>query len=216
MQQEQLSVLQAATPGQPEQRNLALRIVLAGVGGLFFSLGIVFVWYLLDDRFVSVRDIKDQFGETILGLVPQIKVPRARNRSPPCWPMRFPPCVCGILPAFAVGPVAFVLWRRPATDPALHQRLARRGQNHHRHQSGAAARQKRPARGAGGCRCSRRRHESLSRQFRPVGRAWTICVATPMPRPSLIQRSLKDCCWFPAERTRNCPKDCFCDQSWRI
>ncbi len=81
MQQERLSILQAATPGQLEQQNQALRIVLAGVGGLFFSLAIVFVWYLLDDRFVSVRDIKDQFGETILGLVPQIKAPRAKPQT---------------------------------------------------------------------------------------------------------------------------------------
>jgi capsular exopolysaccharide synthesis family protein len=38
----------------------------------------VFGWYLLDDRFVSYRDIKDQFGETILGLVPQIKVAKSK------------------------------------------------------------------------------------------------------------------------------------------
>ena len=81
VQQEQLSVLQPATSALPEKRNLPLRIVLAGVGGLFFSLAIVFVWYLLDDRFVSVRDIKDQFGETILGLVPQIKAPRAKPQT---------------------------------------------------------------------------------------------------------------------------------------
>jgi capsular exopolysaccharide synthesis family protein len=81
VQQEQLSVLQAATPGQPEQRSLPLHIVMAGLGALFFSLGIIFVWYLLDDRFVSFRDIKDQFGETFLGLVPQIKVPRAKPQA---------------------------------------------------------------------------------------------------------------------------------------
>jgi capsular exopolysaccharide synthesis family protein len=48
------------------------------VFGTFLGLGIVFVWYLLDDRFVSVHDIKDQFGETVLGLVPQIKVHRSK------------------------------------------------------------------------------------------------------------------------------------------
>ena len=81
MQQEQLSVLQPATAPAPEQRSLPLRLVLGGVGGLCFSLVIVFVWYLSDDRFVSVRDIQDQFGETILGLVPQIKVPRANPQA---------------------------------------------------------------------------------------------------------------------------------------
>jgi capsular exopolysaccharide synthesis family protein len=81
VEQERVSVLQAATPSQPEKRLLALRVVLAAMGGLFLSLGIVFVWYLLDDRFVSVRDIKDQFGENILGLVPQIKSPRSQPQK---------------------------------------------------------------------------------------------------------------------------------------
>jgi Mrp family chromosome partitioning ATPase/uncharacterized protein involved in exopolysaccharide biosynthesis len=74
VQQEMLSVLQPASAGQPEPRSLLPRIALAGLGGLFLGLGIVFVWYLLDDRFVSFHDIKDQFGETFLGLVPEIKV----------------------------------------------------------------------------------------------------------------------------------------------
>lgn len=77
VQQERLSVLQPATPVTLENRSLPLRIALAFVGGVALSLGIVFLWYLLDDRLVSVRDIKDQFGEPVLGLVPQIRVPRA-------------------------------------------------------------------------------------------------------------------------------------------
>jgi capsular exopolysaccharide synthesis family protein len=81
VQQERLSILQPATAGQPERRYLAFRLVLAFVLGLFLSLGIVFGWHLLDDRFVSFRDIKDQFGETLLGLVPQIKVSRRKPQQ---------------------------------------------------------------------------------------------------------------------------------------
>jgi capsular exopolysaccharide synthesis family protein len=81
VQQERLSILQPATSSQPERRYLAVKLVLAFVVGLFLSLGIVFAWHLLDDRFVSVRDIKDQFGETLLGLVPQIKVSRRKPRQ---------------------------------------------------------------------------------------------------------------------------------------
>jgi len=77
VQQERLSLLQAASPAQPDNRSLPFRIVLAAIAGIAFSLAIVFPWYLLDDRLVSVRDIRDQFGEVILGLVPQIRVPRA-------------------------------------------------------------------------------------------------------------------------------------------
>ena len=78
VQQEQLSVLLPATPSQPERRYLPLRIALAVILGSFLGLAIVFAWYLLDDRFVSFRDITDQYGETLLGLVPQIKVPKRK------------------------------------------------------------------------------------------------------------------------------------------
>ncbi len=78
VQQERLSVLQPPTQPALAERDLVLRIVLALLFGLFLSLGIVFAWYLLDDRFVSVRDIQDQFGEKVLGLVPQIRIPRSK------------------------------------------------------------------------------------------------------------------------------------------
>ncbi len=81
VQQERLSVLQPATAGTPEKRSLALRIVIAAIGGIAASLGLVFVWHLLDDRFVSARDIKDQFGEPMLGMVPQIKVQRGKHEQ---------------------------------------------------------------------------------------------------------------------------------------
>jgi capsular exopolysaccharide synthesis family protein len=72
--QENLSVLQPATPSQPEKRYVPIRVAVAFVFGLFIGLALVYGWYLLDDRFVSFHDITDQFGETLLGLVPQIKV----------------------------------------------------------------------------------------------------------------------------------------------
>jgi capsular exopolysaccharide synthesis family protein len=81
VQQERLSILQPATPAQPEKRYLALRLALSFVCGLLLSMGLVFAWHLLDDRFVSVRDIKDQFGETLLGLVPQIRVSRRKPQQ---------------------------------------------------------------------------------------------------------------------------------------
>jgi len=80
VQQERISVLQPATPARLTERYLPVRVALAAMAGLFVSLGLVFIWYLLDDRFVSVRDIKDQFGEMVLGLVPQIRVPRSNPR----------------------------------------------------------------------------------------------------------------------------------------
>ena len=77
----QVMILQAATPGQAEKRYLTLRYILASYLGLFLGMGIVFGWYLLDDRFVSVRDVKDQYGENVLGLVPQIRVRRNQPKK---------------------------------------------------------------------------------------------------------------------------------------
>jgi capsular exopolysaccharide synthesis family protein len=76
VQQEGLSVLQPATPPQPQKRYLAIRIIVAFILGVFLGLALVYGWYLLDDRFVSFHDITDQFGETLLALIPQIKIPR--------------------------------------------------------------------------------------------------------------------------------------------
>jgi capsular exopolysaccharide synthesis family protein len=81
VQPERVSILQPATQAAPVGRHLGVVAALAMIFGVFLGLGIVFVWYVLDDRFVSVRDIKDQFGETVLGLVPQIKVHRAKPQQ---------------------------------------------------------------------------------------------------------------------------------------
>ncbi len=81
LQQERLSVFQPATAAQAVKHNLALWVVLAVLAGLALSLGIVFGWQLLDDRFASLRDVKDQFGEKLLGLVPQIRVPRSQPHA---------------------------------------------------------------------------------------------------------------------------------------
>ncbi|HEX3624681.1 MAG TPA: AAA family ATPase [Verrucomicrobiae bacterium] len=81
MQQERVTVLDTPTPGQLVQGNLPVGIFLATVLALAASLSIIFVWHLFDDRFVSVRDIKDQFGEVVLGLVPRIKIPRSDPKA---------------------------------------------------------------------------------------------------------------------------------------
>lgn len=81
VQQERLAVLQAATAALPEKRYLPVRIAVAVALGLAMSLGLVFVWYLADDRLVSARDIRDQFGEPLLGLIPQIRVSRSKPQA---------------------------------------------------------------------------------------------------------------------------------------
>ena len=81
VQQERASILQAPTPGQPAKRVLPLRLALAVLLGLALGLGFTFVWHLFDDRLMSVRDLKAQFGEAVLGLIPEIKVPSAKPQN---------------------------------------------------------------------------------------------------------------------------------------
>jgi polysaccharide biosynthesis transport protein len=78
MEQERVTELQPPSAGQPALRSLPLRIAFAVVGGLVLGLGLVFLWHLFDDRLVSIHDLKDQFGETVLGLVPQVRVPKSK------------------------------------------------------------------------------------------------------------------------------------------
>jgi capsular exopolysaccharide synthesis family protein len=78
VQPERIQVLQAPTAAAPAADFLAVRIAVALALGLAAGLGLVFCWYLLDDRLVSVQDVKDQFGEAVWGLVPQIKVSRTK------------------------------------------------------------------------------------------------------------------------------------------
>jgi capsular exopolysaccharide synthesis family protein len=81
MEQERVTILEAPSQGHLVQSSLPMDIFLAIVLALAASLSIIFVWHLFDDRFVSVRDIKDQFGEVVLGLVPRIKVPRSNPKA---------------------------------------------------------------------------------------------------------------------------------------
>lgn len=78
MAQERVTLMDPPSPGTPAQRSLPLRIFLAVAGGLAIGLGLVFVWHMVDDRLVSIHDVKDQFGETVLGLLPQVRVPKSK------------------------------------------------------------------------------------------------------------------------------------------
>ncbi len=78
MAQEKVTVLDPPSQGYPDARSLPFRIFLALVGGIFGAMGIVFVWYMFDDRLVSIHDVKDQFGETVLGIVPRVRVKKSR------------------------------------------------------------------------------------------------------------------------------------------
>lgn len=81
VQQERLSILQPPSQSMPTPRMIPLRVALAGIAGLALGLGLVFAWHMLDDKFTCVRDLKDQFGEEVLGLVPRIEVKKSKPRE---------------------------------------------------------------------------------------------------------------------------------------
>lgn len=81
MQQQRVTILDPPSLGRTVQVSLPLAVFLATIVSLAAGLGVVFIWHLFDDRFVSVRDVKDQFGETVLGLVPRINIRRTQPKT---------------------------------------------------------------------------------------------------------------------------------------
>lgn len=78
MAQERVTMLDAPSQGAPTLRSLPFRVFMAVVGGLCLGMGLVFVWHLVDDRVISVHDVKDQFSEPMLGILPRVRVSKTK------------------------------------------------------------------------------------------------------------------------------------------
>ncbi len=50
----------------------------AGVIGLALGLGIIFLLALRDDRFTSIADVTEKFGDNVVGQVPEMPVRSGR------------------------------------------------------------------------------------------------------------------------------------------
>jgi len=77
--QETLSILEPASTAVRSYKEEKKNAQLAIFGGLFAGLGIIFLIALRDDRFTSLSEVNEKFGDVIVGQVPQ--VPRLRGKS---------------------------------------------------------------------------------------------------------------------------------------
>ena len=70
--QDTLAILDPATPSTRSYVEAKSKLVHAGVMGLGLGLGIVFLLAFRDDRFMSVAEVTERFGDSVVGQVPEI------------------------------------------------------------------------------------------------------------------------------------------------
>ncbi|HEY1662531.1 MAG TPA: polysaccharide biosynthesis tyrosine autokinase [Verrucomicrobiae bacterium] len=77
--QETLAILQPASPATRSYQELKSSISAAVFGGLAVGLGLVLLITIRDDRFASIVEVTERFGDNVVGQVPEIPEP---SRSP--------------------------------------------------------------------------------------------------------------------------------------
>jgi capsular exopolysaccharide synthesis family protein len=80
--QSTLAILEPASPAERSYRQELQPLGLALFGGLFAGLGIIFLVAVRDDRFTSVIEVNEKFGDSIVGQVPDLPVVRRKLPSP--------------------------------------------------------------------------------------------------------------------------------------
>ncbi|MGH7950329.1 MAG: polysaccharide biosynthesis tyrosine autokinase [Limisphaerales bacterium] len=70
--QDTLAILEPASPAKRSYTEAASSLTLAVFGGLAIGLGIIFLISMRDDRFASVVEVTDHFGDAVVGQVPEI------------------------------------------------------------------------------------------------------------------------------------------------
>jgi len=79
--QETLAVLQPASPAVRSRKKEAQRAAATVLGGLCAGLGIVLLIAWRDDRFTSFSEMTEEFGDVIVGQVPELPRPRGQTRT---------------------------------------------------------------------------------------------------------------------------------------
>jgi Mrp family chromosome partitioning ATPase len=81
LEQENLSILDRASPAKPRKLPVPLVAALGLAFGLFAGLGLVFLVERLSDRLTSMEDLAWRFEERIVGQVPE--APRVKRKAKP-------------------------------------------------------------------------------------------------------------------------------------
>lgn len=77
--QDNLTVLQTASPASRSFGKLKSNLSTASFGGLVLGLGIVLLLAFRDDRFASVSELTERIGDSVVGQVPEITKPRGED-----------------------------------------------------------------------------------------------------------------------------------------
>ena len=70
--QENLAILEPASPSKRSYVSEKSGLALAILGGLAAGLGVVFLIGVRDDRFTSVTEVNSTLGDTVVGLLPEV------------------------------------------------------------------------------------------------------------------------------------------------
>lgn len=81
LEQENLSILDRASPAKPRKLPVPLVAALGLVLGIFAGLGLIFLVERLSDRLTSMEDLSLRFEERIVGQVPE--APKAKRKAKP-------------------------------------------------------------------------------------------------------------------------------------
>jgi capsular exopolysaccharide synthesis family protein len=82
IEQENLTVLDQASPATRSYREEISILAVAGIGGLGIGLGILLLMVVRDDRFESAGEFNERLGELILGQVPNVLTNGANGPLP--------------------------------------------------------------------------------------------------------------------------------------
>ena len=80
--QDTLSVLEQATPSKRSYKEVRTLGTQAGLIGMALGLGIIFFMAIRDDRFASIVEVTETFGDNVVGQVPEIPELNASVEAP--------------------------------------------------------------------------------------------------------------------------------------
>ncbi|MEI9999456.1 MAG: hypothetical protein WDO13_09955 [Verrucomicrobiota bacterium] len=82
MDQADVVIMEAASPGRPVKRNYLLWLGFGAGGGMILGSGLVFLLARLDDKINSPLDIEENFDLRLLGEIPFMRVDKKSKRVP--------------------------------------------------------------------------------------------------------------------------------------